>query len=157
MNPLRVAALLLVWATFLSPAFAGPLEGRWRLVEQKLGEGESGGPPEPLEIEFAREKGRLSGRLYLGDGRDRRDFDWPALPAPGGALPVTVLELYVSPAEDRIRVRFRTQLFSGGAESVEIVEDYQVVEGGGSLAGKVTVSVPGGGSYRLRRRFERLP
>lgn len=154
----RIAFVLfcLCLAALLSPVLAGGLEGRWRLVEQKHGDGDWGLPPEPLEIQFSREGAQLTGRSHLGEGRERRVLAWPALPAADEAQPVTVLELFVSEREDHIRVRFRATP-AEGAESIEIIEDYRVVDGGRSLAGEVTVSVPAGGSYRLRRRFDRLP
>jgi hypothetical protein len=137
-------------------SLGGPLDGRWRLVEQKVGDGEWGELSEPLEIEFVQEGVGLSGKLHLGTGTERRVLDWPGVPNAGPASRVIVLEMHLAPEGDRVRVRYRAEPRAGAGEPLEIIEEYGVAQGGRVLVGQVTVGGVGGGSYQLRRRFERV-
>jgi hypothetical protein len=154
-----------VWGTILllgvSVASAGPLEGQWRLVEQTYGSGLSNlvvNEP-PLRLEFYREGGRLAARAWFGQDTERV-FAWPSLLADDGPA-VSLEEYVVTPQEDGVRVRYRTEPASAEETALEFVEEYNVTDDGKTLVGTVTVSRlhPGeeGGSYVLHRRFEREP
>ena len=82
-----IAAVLVV-----STAVAGPLEGRWKLVEQTYGEGrfDTVDLRRPLRLEFVRQGSELVGRTWFGESGDevRR---WPSLPALAGRATYTTL------------------------------------------------------------------
>jgi hypothetical protein len=150
------AAVLLVATT----ALAGSLEGRWRLVEQTHGEGRFDtvdlGPP--LRLEFVRQGSELVGRTRDGTSGEqvRR---WPALRADEGTLRVDSVEF--SRGEDSVRARYSVTTGADDRVRLDFVESYRVGRDARTLTGTVTVSlvrdgVPGG-SYVVRRRFEREP
>ncbi len=148
----------------LSVAAAGPvegadtLEGRWLLDKQTYGSGKANQAqvPKPLRMEFYREGERLVGRIWFG-GRSAESVRWPSL----GQAPVRSEEVVVSPAGDRVRVRYRSESAPGADVVLEITEEYRVTDGGTALSGTVTVALlrggKPGGSYVLQRRFRREP
>jgi hypothetical protein len=157
-----------MWVTVLAVAAAwgvasagGPLEGRWLLVEQSYGSAGSDmleGEP-PLRLEFAREGGRLAGRVWIEDGTSERS-PWPSA-LDGEDAAVRIDDVVVAPDEDGVRARYRIEHASGDVADVEIVEEYRVDDDGDTLSGTVTVtSIRDGerrGSYVLHRRFVREP
>ncbi len=148
----------------LSVAAAGPvagadsLEGRWLLETQSYGSGKANQAhvAKPLRMEFYREGETLAGRIWFG-GRSADSVPWPSLVQ----APVRSEEVVVSPAEDRVRARYRTESAPGEDVVLEITEEYRVTDGGTALSGTVTVSLlrggKPGGSYVLQRRFRREP
>ncbi len=158
----RIRSILVVLV--LSVAAAGlvegadTLEGRWLLEKQSYGSGKANQAPvrEPLRMEFYREGEDLVGRIWFG-GRSAESVRWPSL----GQAPVRSEEVVVSPAEDRVRVRYRTPSSPGADVVLEITEEYHVTDGGTALSGTVTVALlrggKPGGSYVLLRRFRREP
>ncbi len=158
----RIRSILAV--AVLSVAAAGPvngadtLEGRWLLEKQSYGSGRSNQaqPDKPLLIEFYREGEGLAGRIWFG-GRSGESVRWPSL----GQAPVRSEEVVVSPAEDRVRVRYRTESAPEAEVVLEVTEEYRVTDGGAALSGTVTVAVLRGGkpagSYVLQRRFRKEP
>jgi hypothetical protein len=153
-----VTAILLLG---IGMAGAGPLEGRWLLVEQTYGSGGSNliKDEEPLRLEFSREGDHLAARAWFGDGSGGL-LQWPSLLTGDGAE-VHVEEFVIAPREDRVRVRYRTEPDPREKTGLEIVEEYHVGDDGNTLTGTVTVSLvragESGGSYVLHRRFEREP
>jgi hypothetical protein len=151
-----VAAILLLG---IGVAGAGPLEGRWLLVEQTYGSGSSNlvEDEKPLRLEFFREGNHLAARAWFGDGSGGL-LQWPSLLTGDGAE-VRLEEIVIAPSEDRVRARYRTEPAPGEETGLEIVEEYRVSDDGKTLIGTVTVSLvragEPGGSYVLHRRFER--
>ena len=109
-------ALVLACAS-ATAASAGPLEGRWLLVEQTIGSGRANhvDPAAPVRVEFVHQDGRLVGRTWVGDAREGVS-DWPSPPAGEGAA-VRVEEVVIAPAEDRVLARYRTEP-SPGEETI---------------------------------------
>ncbi len=148
----------------LTVAAAGPLEGadslegRWLLEKQSYGSGKANQAhvDKPLRMEFYREGETLAGRIWFGE-RGADSVPWPSLMQE----PVRSEEVVVSPAEDRVRARYRTESAPGEDVVLEITEEYRVTDGGTALSGTVTVAVlrggKPGGSYVLQRRFRREP
>jgi hypothetical protein len=146
----------------VSPLDAGtrPIEGRWRLVEQRLGDdGPDRGPEITLWLEFRSTGTGVAARLSR-DGAWMRSTEWPAPSVDAPAVRVTVDRIELSAAGDRIEARYTADPQAGDGTRVEFVETYRVTDGGRSLAGTVTVHQlrdgADGGSYRLYRRFERV-
>jgi hypothetical protein len=142
-------------------AVAGPLEGRWVLVEETYG---TGGlnlmrQKPPQTIEFVREGGRLEGRTRIRP--DGPEGPWPAFFVDAADEPLDVHEVWISPTEDEVRARYRTPAVRDDKVRLDIVEEYSLSEEGDSLVGTVTVTFlsHGGtrGSFVLHRRFERQP
>lgn len=143
-------------------ARAGPLEGRWVLVEETYG---SGGlnlvrDKPPQTIRFVREGAALTGRMRLGP--DEPENAWPVffLEQDGDAASA-VEELSFSPAEDHVLARYRTPFVREDKARLDIVEDYRVSEDGKSLVGTVKVTFLHAGEKRggfvLHRKFEKQP
>jgi hypothetical protein len=147
MRRLSLCLCLCLLAAATLAAAAPPIVGSWRLVDQRTGDGDWGPPVEKTELHFVAEGGRIVGRLLVGEGAARRDQAW----AP--------VDLILSDRGDRALARYRTtqEAEAGEQETVEITEDCQVSADGRSLSCEVKVAVPDGGSYRMRRRFDRLP
>jgi hypothetical protein len=143
-------------------AMAGPLEGRWLLVEETYG---TGGldltRDRPMQvIEFVREGGRLAAHTRIGAGA--RAHPWPAFVIGETAAGINVHEILIAPAEDGVRARYTVSAFRDGDDMVlEVVEDYRLEGDGQILAGTVVVKFLRGeeprGSFELHRRFERQP
>jgi hypothetical protein len=149
--------VLLAWTS----TAAGPLEGRWLLVEETYGTGglnlARGKPTQTIEL--AREAGGLVARTRIGSDSSPRP--WPAFVIKDTPAPVAVSELQITPAEDGVRARYTVSSFRDGDDMhLEVVEDYRV-DDDGSLAGTVHVRFLRGtesrGSFVLHRRFERQP
>jgi hypothetical protein len=153
-----LAVALLCVAAAGPVAGAETIEGRWLLEKQSYGSGSANQAQlaEPLRMEFYREGERLVGRIWFG-GQSAESVPWPSL----GQAPVRSQEVVVSPAEDRVRVRYRSEPAPGTDVVLEITEEYRVTDGGTALSGTVTVAVlrggKPGGSYVLQRRFRREP
>jgi hypothetical protein len=144
----------------VSAAAAGPLEGRWTLVEQFVGEGHGGTPDlrRPTGLAFVREGSALVGHTWFGDsGADA--LRWPALPTDEGRVRVGAID--VSPGEDRVRATYEVTTDADARVRLEIVEEYRVDEARGTLTGTATISLvrdgQPGGSTVVRRRFVRQP
>jgi hypothetical protein len=154
-----VTVLLLLAA--VTAAAAGPLEGRWHLVHESYGKGKGNlaGEHRPVDLEFKRVGGELSGAMRTDEVRPF--VSWPFAPADRSADAIRVVERAVAAEEDRVRVRYVIEPRPGDDLALDIVEEYRVVEEGRALVGRVTVAfVDDGeprGSYELHRRFERLP
>jgi hypothetical protein len=155
-----IACSFLCLAT--AAAVAGPLEGRWLLVEETYGTGgldlTRGRPPQT--IEFLREGGRLVASTRIG--ADARSRPWPAFVIGESPAPVAVHEMLIAPAEDGVRARYTVSAFRDGDDMVlEVEEEYRLEGDGRILAGTVVVEFLRGdeprGSFELRRRFERQP
>ncbi len=137
---------------------AGPLEGRWLLESQSYGSGKANQAhvAKPLRMEFYRDGETLAGRIWFG-GDHADALPWPSLVL----APLRSEEVVISPAEDRVRARYRTVPADGGDVVLEITEEYRVTDGGTTLSGSVTVALLRGGkpagSYVLERRFRREP
>jgi len=153
---LAIAALLAVAA--VAVAGGGSLEGQWLLEKQSYGSGKADQAQiaGPLGIEFYREGERLAGRIRFG-GISAEPVPWPSLVQ----APVQELQVVVSPAEDRVRARYRTEPTPGEDVVLEVTEEYRVTDGGAALSGTVTVAIlrggEPGGSYVIQRRFRREP
>jgi len=145
-------------AALVSAAGGSTLEGRWLLEEQSYGSGKANQAQvaEPLRMEFYRKGEDLAGRIWFG-GTSADSIPWPSLVQ----AKIRSQQVDFSPAEDRVRARYRTESASGADVVLEITEEYRVTEGGTSLSGTVTVAVlrggKPGGSYVLERRFRREP
>jgi len=155
-----------VCATLVALSFptarAGPLEGRWVLVEETYG---SGGlnlvrDKPPQTIRFARDGAALTGRMRLGP--DEPENPWPVFFLEQGEAAAAVLEeLSFSPAEDHVLARYRTPFVREDKTRLDIVEDYHVSEDGESMVGTVKVTFLHAGEKRggfvLHRKFEKQP
>ena len=155
-----VCALVFLAST---AALAGPLEGRWLLVEETYG---TGGlnlmrQKPPQTIEFVREGGRLAARTRIGpESQPMRP--WPAFVIGDAPAQISVSEMLIAPAEDGVRARYTVSSFREGDDMVlEVIEDYRLDDDGHSLIGTVRVEFVRGtgsrGSFVLHRRFERQP
>jgi hypothetical protein len=161
----RGAALFLMLGlgVALGAAAARPgLEGRWRLVEQRYGEGRSNlaGGDTPLWLEFAQEGARLTCRIWVADPAARA-MAWPAPPAGGPAGPIAIEQLRIDAPSGRAMARYTARGAGPEPEVLWVIEDYALSTDGASLAGTVTVGVMQDGEprgrYVLHRRFAREP
>jgi hypothetical protein len=150
---------------FLAAAatMAGPLEGRWLLVEETYGTGglDLTRDRPPQTIEFVREGGRLAARTRIGPG-SRPARPWPSFVIGESSARIAVHEILIAPAEDGVRARYTVSAFRDGDDMVlEVVEDYHLEGDGQILAGTVLVKFLRGdesrGTFELHRRFERQP
>ena len=161
---LRTLAIGLLSVLLTAPALlAGPLEGRWKLVEQTYGSGAANlvrATEAPLQLEFVREDGILKGKVWSGDERARA-LDWPAVLSDTGAQPIEVEQVRIAPGEDRAEAHYRAGPGPNDGRVVEFVEEYRIAEDGRALVGTVNVKLTRdgepGGSYVIHRRFERMP
>ena len=159
-NPCACATLLV--ALSFPTALAGPLEGRWVLVEETYGSGGLNLVREkpPQTIRFVREGAALEGRTRLAP--DEPERSWPVFFLEQAEAAAAALEeLSYSPAEDRVLARYRTPFVREDKVRLDIVEDYRVSGDGESMVGTVKVTFLDAGEKRggfvLHRRFERQP
>jgi len=154
--PLLVASLL------AAPAGAGSLDGVWRLVEQRYGDGSANlvAPDKTMLIEFTRAGGLVEGTVRAGPGASGR-FPWPSFVTDEGPIPVRVADLTVDPSGSSVTARYFVQPSAEDDLILEIVERYEAGGDGRTLTGTMTVRFTGGetnrGGYVLHRRFEREP
>jgi hypothetical protein len=152
-------ASIVVWAA-VAIAAAGPIEGRFRLVEQRYERGDVNLASQdlPVRVEFHREGGVLSGRIWAGD-REESALPWPAFAGDAGPVPVEAVVVRDDVAAGEVSARYRVGPSPGDDLVLEIVETYRLVESGGALEGTMTVRFTGGtmnrGGFTLHRRFER--
>ena len=141
-------------------ALAGPIEGRFRLVEQRYERGDANLASQdlPVRVEFHREGGVLAGWIWAGD-REEGALPWPAFAGDAGPVPVEGVEVRDDAAAGEVSARYRVGPAPGDDLVLEIVETYRLVESGGALEGTMTVRFTGGatnrGGFTLHRRFER--
>ena len=144
----------------LSSAYAGAVEGRWRLVEQLYASGGSNLADDaaPLRLEFKQDGMAVSGRIWAGEERSEA-LTWPAFVGESGPLIVELQQMTLAPSGDRLSSRYWVLPAREGGAKLDVVEDYRVTEGGDILTGTVTVTLHSDGktrgSYVLQRRFER--
>jgi len=157
---LACAALALSTAAPVVAASGETVAGRWRLVEQTFGRGKAelvGGPP-ALHLEFSRVAGAVAGKVWTS-GREAHAVEWPSLFADHEPAPVRVVERAGSESGDRVLARYEARDPADAQATLEITEDYRLVEDGAALVGTVTVRLRhdgrDAGEYVLRRRFER--
>lgn len=140
----------------------GSIEGRWVLVQQHYGKGQSELAPaeRQLRLEIAVEGGQLSGRVWAGD-EESDAVAWPGIAMAGVAPPVRVRDLQASPSLDTVRAVYTVEPMPGDGLVLEITEEYRVTADGAALEGSAKVSLvkdgKPAGSYVLHRRFERQP
>ena len=150
-----VAAVLVA-----STGVAGPLEGRWKLVEQTYGEGRSDTLElrKPLRLEFVRQGSELVGWSWLSESSHERGR-WPSLLTGEGRVRIEKID--IPPDEDRVRARYSATTDSDDRVRLDFVEEYDVGDDRKSLTGTVTISLVRdgrpAGSYVVRRRFVREP
>jgi len=150
-----IAALLVA-----SIAHAGPLEGRWKLVEQTYGEGQSDtlDVRKPLRLEFIRQGSELVGWTWSSES-SHEIVRWPSLLTGEGR--VRIEQIDIAPGEDRVRTRYSATMDSDDRVRIDFVEDYSVGDDRKTLTGTVTISLVRdgrpAGSYVVRRRFVREP
>src|SRR5262249_37034206 len=153
-------AVMVSGAASRAAAPAG-LEGRWRLVEQRHGEGRAGllSDSPPLWLEFVREGPRLTGRIRL-ESASPIVYDWPALgschgddagPACDGAhalRPLRIVRLSIDETAGRAQARYTTPASAGATDTatgdetvLDVTEDYAVAEDGRTLEGTVTIAL----------------
>ncbi len=154
-----ILAVAVVSAAALGSVAGGDsLEGRWLLEQQTYGSGKGhqAQVAKPLRMEFYRKGGELAGRIWFGE-RSADAVPWPSLVQ----AKIRSQQVDFSPAEDRVRARYRAESAPGEDVVLEITEEYRVTDGGTALSGTVTVAIlragKPGGSYVLERRFRREP
>jgi len=156
------AAVLLVALFGASGLGAATLEGRWRLVEQRVGTGEANqaSADTPLRLEFYLSGASLAGRIWTAEKRPRA-FPWPSFLPDNVALPVRPVQVTISAVGDTARAIYRVHASEEGYPILQVEEEYRLAEGGRALIGTVKItSLKGGepaGSYLLHRRFEKDP
>jgi hypothetical protein len=155
--------VFLLSGLLLAAASAGTgagLEGRWRLVEQTYegGSANLATPEAPVRLEFTRDGGRLSGRIWAG-GDDSQADKWPAFRADAGPVAVRENARTEDEGAGMIEVRYTVQPSDADDLVLAVVERYVLGADGQSLAGTMTVTFTGGetprGGFTLHRRFER--
>jgi hypothetical protein len=161
-NLCACATLVAIVTLSFSTARAGPLEGRWVLVEETYGSGGLNLVREkpPQTIRFVREGVALAGRTRLAP--DEPERSWPVFFLEQAEAAAAALEeLSFSPSEDHVVARYRTPFVREDKVRLDIVEDYRVSEDGESMVGTVKVTFLHAGETRggfvLHRRFERQP
>ena len=166
---LGIQAVIWLGVTLLPgyPLAGASLEGRWKLVEQTFGSGAANyaEPGAPLRIEFKREGPRLAGTIWI-DGERARALPWPAFTADEQILAIEGLHLSDDPVAGSVRAGYRVRSFAQDGESLEVVEEYQLTDGGRALSGTVTLT-PVSNTPSIKtsspphivwhRRFEREP
>ena len=152
--------ICIVAVLFAAAAVAGPLEGRWKLVEQTYGEGRSDTLDlrKPLRLEFVRQGGGLVGWTWSSES-GREVSRWPSLLTGEGRVRIEKIDLPSD--EDRVRARYSVTTESDDRVKLDFVEEYSVGEDRKTLTGTVTVSLVRdgrpAGSYLVRRGFVREP
>lgn len=103
----------------------GTLEGHWRLVEQRYGEGQYNfvNQNENLRTEFRLESGELRGTVTWDGGRAA----WPAYPAPGGAAPSVVIERSATQDLRGATARYRVQSGADGETELQVKERWELL------------------------------
>jgi hypothetical protein len=157
----RVVLAALLALPLLAAQPSTTLEGKWRLVEQRFGSGKTNfaSLEAPVRLEFYVSGAGLAARLWAAKDSSQGQ-SWPAML---GEHPrrLDFRQVTIQPAGNLARAVYRIPPASPEGDVVEVTEEYRVVEGGGVLAGTVTVGVIGKegpqGSYVLQRRFEREP
>jgi len=158
----RAAAVLLVALSGASGLGAATLEGRWRLVEQRVGAGEANlaSADTPLSLEFHLSGSSLAGRIWTAEKKPRA-FPWPSFVSDNTPLPLRQVQVAISAASDAARASYRVPARAEGDPDLEVEEEYRLADEGRALVGTVRItSLEGGkpaGSYLLHRRFEREP
>jgi hypothetical protein len=137
---------------------AGPVDGRWRLVEQRYGEGAGnlgeldreirlivGGAPDGSGI------GLLAGEAY----------PWPSWVADAGPARLEILERRLDRALGSLSVRYLVDAVAGDPLVLEVEERYVLDAAGNALEGEVRVRFrydgEDRGGFTVHRRFEREP
>ena len=150
-----MAAVLLT-----SMAVAGPLEGRWKLVEQTYGEGRSGAVDlrKPSRLEFVRQGGGLVGWTWSSES-GHEIVRWPSLPTGEGRVRIEKID--IAPDEDRVRAQYSATTDSDDRVRLDFVEEYSVGDDRKTLTGTVIISLVRdgrpAGSHVVHRRFVREP
>ena len=157
---LRSLAPILVLLGTLPALAQATIEGRWQLIEQSYGEGRANlvaAEEQPLWLEFVRRGVALEGRVQT-DPTGKR-FLWPRLST--SSSQVGIDERTVSADEREIRVKYRVMPSADDDVVLIVTEQYRLADQGRSLIGTVEVvfrqTGKKDGSYRLHRRYERLP
>jgi hypothetical protein len=159
-RPRRVVSAALVACATATLAVAEPVEGRFRLVEQRYERGGSNLASQelPVRVEFRRGSGVLAGRIWAGDGEGSA-LPWPAIVGSAGPVRVEGVEVRDDVSAGEVSARYRVGPSPGDDLVLEISETYRLVEGGRALEGTMTVRFGGGasnrGGFTLHRRFER--
>ena len=141
---------------------AGSIEGRWLLVEQHYGKGQSELAPveNPVHLEFVQEGGRITGRIWAGFSRAQA-VAWPAFAVDDKHVRTQIDEYETSPGRNRVRAAYTVDPSADSKLTLKVVEEYRLADGGKSLKGTLTVRFLHAGeprgSYVLHRRFERQP
>ncbi len=158
----RAAVLLLVALFGVSILGAATLEGRWRLVEQHVGDGKANlaSADTPLRLEFYLSGASLAGRIWTAEKKPRAT-PWPSFLSDGTLVPIRSAQVVFSVAGDAARASYRVPSRVRGDPDLEVEEEYRLVEEGRALLGTVRItSLEDGkpaGSYLLHRRFEKEP
>jgi hypothetical protein len=103
----------------------GTLEGAWRLIEQRYGEGQYNfvNQNDDLRTEFRLESGALRGTVTWDGGRAA----WPAYPAPGGAAPSVVIERSATQDLRGAAARYRVQSGADGETELQLEERWELL------------------------------
>ena len=155
-------ALLALGATLTAQAATGSLEGRWRLVEQRYGNGSANLAAEdhPVMLEIVGGPSGLSCDISAGEGL-KQPIAWPAFVNDAGVVPVTASERSADLLAGALHARYSVRPSETEDLILDIEESYRISDDGKSLAGTMTVRFlqdgKDRGSYTLHRRFEREP
>jgi hypothetical protein len=161
----RIACASLLALTLPVIVGAGPtaLEGEYRLVDQRYGDGGANLVEDEASVRIRIERSAAGAVATLTAGGSA-PHPWPAFVTDGGALAIEMIERRDDEAACALHARYRVR--PSDDLTLEIVEDYRCAEGGKALVGTYTASflardADGGlsprGSYTLHRRFEREP
>ena len=138
--PVTIAFAALV-ATPLLGAGPASLEGRWTLVAQSYGDGDSelANLERPLRLELVRQTDGWAGRVWAGDDRGAA-LPWPAFASDEGPRPLSAVEIRHEPSTGRLTASYEVRPSVDDPLVLRIVESYAVQDGGDVLAGTMTVS-----------------
>jgi len=162
MNRALRGILILTALLALAALPAPTLEGRWKLIEQRYGSGQSHliAIDPPLRLEFFVAGGKLTARVWPALDRPQ-PLAWPAFLSEHAAHPIEIKQVAIRPGDNLARALYRLKPAAPESDEIEILEEYRLAEEGGVLVGTVTVTAHGktgpAGSYVLQRRFVREP
>lgn len=137
---------------------AGTVDGRWRLVEQRYGEGSGnlGGLDREIRLVVGGAPDGSGIGLLAGEA-----FPWPSWVVDTGPARVEILERRLDRALGSLSARYLVDAVAGDPLVLEVEERYTLDAAGDALQGEVRVRFrydgENRGGFTVHRRFEREP
>jgi hypothetical protein len=157
----RSLAVVAAVVALAAPSLSGTpsIEGRWVLVEQSYGRGDSNLARRAPDLHLDVIGGLDTTRVLVWSGADDGDaLPWPAVVTREAPATLEILEKNVE--SGRLHSRYLLRPPTEDGLTLEMVETYTLDPDGGALAGELSVRMfrqgEPRGSFVLHRRFERV-